>query len=93
MNDKEIDAEIKKLEEKEEELKRSNQRLKEQSNDLRDLLKKVNKGNEQNAQQMLERKHQLESEIDSLQKALLIQEKHGSHMEKVGELFKDNEED
>lgn len=66
MTDKEIDAEIKKLEEKEEELKRSNQRLKEQSNDLRDLLKKVNKGNEQNAQQMLERKHQLESEIDSL---------------------------
>lgn len=40
---------------------------------------------------MLDRKSQLEEEIDSLEKALKAQEKHGSHMEKVSILFDDSD--
>ncbi len=56
-------------------------------NDLRELMKLVDAKNDQDARQLINRNKDLEKEIQSLQKALLAVENHGSHMDKMAAFF------
>ncbi|CDW81160.1 UNKNOWN [Stylonychia lemnae] len=93
LTEEEIDAEIQRLQEKEQELMNGNSRLGNQMNDLRELMKRVDNRYDNDARQLINRNKDLEQEIQSLEQALKISEKHGHHMDSVAQFFNDNEDD
>jgi hypothetical protein len=60
-----------------------NQRLKDKITDLRELMKVVDDGYDNNAKELISRNKELESEVQALQLALKISEKHSHHMNSV----------
>ena len=83
LSDEEIDEEIRRLQEKEQEFKLSNSGLKDKITDLRELMRVVDDGYDNNAREVMARNKQLEQEVKGLELALKVSEKHGSHMNEV----------
>eukprot|EP00347_Sterkiella_histriomuscorum_P003831 403362774 len=87
LSEAEIDAEIQRLQEKELTLQNNNQRLSNQMNDLRELMRMVDNRHDQDAKQLLNRNKDLEKEIKSLKQALEVQENHGHHLSDMAEFW------
>lgn len=87
MSEEEIDAEIRRLQEKEQELTNGNQRLLNQMGDLRELMKMVDNRYDNDSRQLINRNKELEKEIQSLESALKVQQEHGHHLDKVAQFF------
>ncbi len=85
--DLDIDAEIRRLLDKEQELKQGNESLRSQMGDLRELMKMVDSKYESDVQQLMEQKKELEGEVESLECAIKVSENQGSHMDQMAKFF------
>jgi hypothetical protein len=55
--------------------------------DLRELMQIVDQRYDNDARQLAERNKELEGEINSLENALRVSEKQGSHMDSIAKFF------
>ena len=85
--DLDIDAEIRRLQQKEQELKQGNDQLRSQMGDLRELMKMVDQKYDSDVHQLMDKNKDLSEEIESLQCALKVSENQGSHMDAMARFF------